>query len=60
MNRRRQSGISTTEYLVVLLWFVTALMVPIVDDKNAFELLAEALKNLIANFNYGIGLPRLR
>ena len=58
--RRGQRGISTTEYLVVLLWFVLALMVPIVDDKNAFEMLADALKNLIANFNYGIGLPRIR
>ena len=64
MRRHSQSGQVTVEYLLAGLVIVAALLVPMPDiapfnGRPVIVTLIEVIKQLFANFAYGIGLPRL-
>lgn len=64
MNPRYQAGQVTVEYLLAGLVIVAALLVPMPDiapfnGRALIVTLIDLIKQLFANFAYGIGLPRL-
>lgn len=48
----KKNGFATVEYLVVASALLLALLTPVVDGKNAIDLLVEAFKNLYAGWAY--------
>ena len=59
MSAFRQRGFSTVEYIVVALAIVAFLVLPYINGQSAVELLVEAIKQMFANFSFGISLSRL-
>jgi len=55
----RQRGFSTVEYIVVALAIVAALLLPFVNGQSVVGMLADAVKEMFANFSFGISLSRL-
>lgn len=55
----RQRGFSTTEYIVVGLAILAALVLPYINGESAVTLLVNAVKEMFANFSFGISLSRL-
>lgn len=48
----KENGFATVEYLVVASALLLALLTPVVDGKNAIDLLVEAFKNFYAGWAY--------
>lgn len=62
---KRQAGYTTTEYVVVGLVIVAVFLLPMDDippfnGRPIFVTLIDVMKQIYANFAYGIGLPRFR
>lgn len=57
--RSRQRGFSLTEYLVVGVAIVAALLVPFINGESVVTMLVNAVKEMFANFSFGISLSRL-
>jgi hypothetical protein len=60
-----QRGFTTTEYVIVGLAIVAALLVPMdniapFNGRSILATLLDAMRKLYADFAYGIGLPRFR
>lgn len=59
MNIRNQRGFSTVEYAVIALAIVAALLLPFVNGQSVVVILANAIKEMFANFSFGISLSRI-
>lgn len=62
---KRQAGFTTTEYVIVGCALVAALLIPMdnippFNGRPIFVTLIDVMKQIYANFAYGIGLPRFR
>lgn len=56
---RRQRGFSLTEYLVVGTAIIFALLLPYINGQSVVVVLVDAIKEMFANFSFGISLSRL-
>ena len=56
---RRQRGFSLTEYLLVGMAIIAALVLPYVNGQSVVVVLADAIKEMFAYFGFGISLSRL-
>jgi Tfp pilus assembly protein FimT len=59
MSMQKQRGFSTVEYIVVALAIVAAFLLPVVDGQSVVATLVDAIKELFANFSFGISLSRI-
>ncbi|MFN7784156.1 MAG: hypothetical protein ACK5PG_15655 [Lysobacterales bacterium] len=62
---KQQRGFATTEYIIVGLVIVWVLLAPMDDippfnGRSIVVTLIDVMKQVYANFAYGIGLPRFR
>ncbi len=58
MSPKRQRGFSTAEYTIVALAIVAALLLPFIDGQSIVGMLVAAVKQMFANFSFGISLSR--
>jgi type II secretory pathway pseudopilin PulG len=56
---RRQRGFSLVEYTVVGLAIVAALLLPYINGQSVVVILVDAVKEMFANFSFGISLSRI-
>ncbi len=59
MSARKQRGFATVEYIVIALAIIGALMLPFVNGQSVVVVLADAVKEMFANFSFGISLSRI-
>ena len=59
MNARKQRGWSTYEYALCASFVVTTLLVQVYNGETAPQLLMDAIKDLFANYSFGVSLSRL-
>lgn len=57
MNRKSVRGSSMTEYLVVSMVVVAALLLPYVNGQSPVELLVEAIKTNYSGYAWGMSIP---
>jgi Tfp pilus assembly protein FimT len=55
----RQRGFSLTEYVVVGMAIIFALVLPYINGESVVTMLVNAIKEMFANFSFGISLSRL-
>ena len=65
MSRRRQRGFSSTEYTIVGVVIVAALLYPLpqtppFDGRPPIVVLIDVIKSVFGNFAYAAGLPRFQ
>jgi hypothetical protein len=65
MSRRRQGGFSSTEYTIIGMAIVAALLYPLpetppFDGRPPIVVLIDVIKSVFGNFSYAAGLPRFR
>lgn len=54
ISTNRQKGIATISYIMGLMALLVSLLAPVFNGKSAVQLLAEAMKNDYAGYEYAI------
>jgi len=56
---RRQGGWATFEYFLCVAFVFAAMLVKVYNGKTGPELMVEAIKDVFANYSFGVSLSRL-